>query len=153
MNSLWIRSPWWDSFWILSGFPIGLALLLLSPNVYLVLAITMLLEHAHLLLPMSLAWSHSDFRGLMVRRPMKFIGVPILLILTTVSVGVLTNKFGHLDHLDFGMRVRISDPGDYRYPYVWLVVLYFLWNGYTFGMPNFGVMSICRVNYSYGQRT
>jgi hypothetical protein len=65
---LWIRNPWWDCFWILSGLPIGLALVALSPTIYLVLALAVLLEHGHSLSPMALAWSHTGFRGVMRQR-------------------------------------------------------------------------------------
>jgi hypothetical protein len=150
-SSLWIRNAWWDSFWILSGFPIALGLLALSPSIYLILAVTVLLEHAHFLSPMTLAWSHSDFRQLILRKPMKFIGVPLLLILTTTAIGVVTSRYADLD-LDIGMRVRVSDPADYAQPFVWLVVLYFLWNGFHFGMQNFGVLSIYRNKSGSGDR-
>jgi len=151
MNSLWIRSPWWDGFWILSGVPLAVALLLLSPSVYLVLALTILLEHAHFLSPMTLAWSHSGFRGLMLQRPMKFIGVPIALVLTTTAIGILTSRYADL-HLDIGLRVRVYDFADYKQPFVMLVLLYFLWNGYHFAMQNFGVLSIYRRKSGSGNR-
>lgn len=150
-TSLWIRNAWWDSFWILSGFPLGLLLVALSPGLFLMLAIMILLEHAHFLSPMTLAWSHSSFRGLMLRRPMKFIGVPLAIIAATTLIGVLTYRYADLD-LDIGLQIRVHGFADYKHPFVMLVVLYFLWNGFHFGMQNFGVMSIYRVKSGSGQR-
>jgi hypothetical protein len=151
MTKLWVRNAWWDSFWILSGLPIGLGLLLLSPSVYLTLALVILLEHAHFLSPMTLAWSHSDFRGLMLARPMKFIGVPIAIILTTTAIGVVTSRYVNL-HVDIGLKVRVYDFADYKQPFVMLVVLYWLWNGFHFAMQNFGVLSIYRRKSGSGDR-
>ncbi|MEI4927244.1 hypothetical protein Q8G50_32515, partial [Klebsiella pneumoniae] len=74
---MWIRSRAWDSFWILSGLPLGLALLALTgpwydwpnPQHYghsLVLltffVASPLLETGHSLSPIALAWSHAGFR-------------------------------------------------------------------------------------------
>jgi hypothetical protein len=151
-TKLWIRNAWWDSFWILSGLPLALGLLLLSPSIYLTLALVMLLEHAHFLSPMTLAWSHTDFRGLMLRRPMKFIGVPILLVVTTTTIGILTSRFVPDLNLDIGLRVRVYDFADYKQPFVMLVVLYFLWNSYHFAMQNFGVLTIYRMKSGSGNR-
>jgi len=151
-TSLWIRNPWWDCFWILSGLPLALALLLLSPSIYLVLAVTILLEHAHFLSPMTLAWAHAGFRGLMLQRPMKFIGVPIAIILATTTIGVLTTRYVPDLHVDVGQWVRVYDFADIRHPFVMLVVLYFLWNNFHFGMQNFGVLSIYRAKSGSGTR-
>lgn len=151
-TKLWIRNAWWDSFWILSGLPIAVGLLLLSPSIYLTLALVILLEHAHFLSPMTLAWIHTDFRGLMLRRPMKFIGVPIALVVTTTTIGVLTSHFVPDLNVDVGLRVRVYDFEDYRHPFVMLVLLYFLWNSYHFAMQNFGVLTIYRLKSGSGNR-
>jgi hypothetical protein len=151
MTSRWIRSAWWDTTWILSGLPIGWGLLMLSPTIYLVLAVIVLLEHGHFLSPMALAWSHAGFRGLMLRQPIKYIGLPIALILTTTSIGIATTLFGDL-HVDIGMKVRVHDFADYKQPFVMMVVLYWFWNAYHFGMQNFGVLSIYRRKSGSGTR-
>ena len=59
----------------MSGLPIGLALAVLSPTVYLTLALIVLLEHGHLLSPMALAWSHTGFRKVMRQHLAKYVGV------------------------------------------------------------------------------
>jgi hypothetical protein len=127
-------------------------LLLLTPSIYLVLAITILFEHAHFISPMTLAWSHSGFRELMVRRPLKFIGVPLAIIAATTTIGVLTSHFVPDLKVDVGTTVRVYDFADYKQPFVMLVVLYFLWNNFHFGMQNFGVLSIYRVKSGSGTR-
>jgi len=152
MSTLWIRSAWWDSFWILSGLPLAVALLLLSPSIYLTLALIILLEHTHFLSPMTLAWSHADFRALMLRRPMKFIGVPVAIILATTAIGVLTSHYVPSLHVDIGLRVRVYDFADYKQPFVMLVALYFVWNSWHFGMQKFGVLSIYRAKSGSGSR-
>jgi hypothetical protein len=148
---IWIRSARWDAAWILSGLPIGWGLLLLSPTIYLVLALIVLLEHGHFLSPMTLAWGHAGFRRLMLRQPIKYIGLPIALILTTTSIGIATTLFADL-HIDVGMKVRVYDFADYKQPFVIMVVLYWFWNAYHFGMQNFGVLSIYRRKSGSGNR-
>src|SRR5712671_5548131 len=148
----WIKGPLWDGFWILSGFPIGLALVLLSPTVYLVLTIVVLLEHAHFLSPVALAWGHENFRGVMRRHPTKYIGVPLALILMTTTIGAATSLWATNLHIDIGLKIRIHNLADYKQPFVMMVVLYWLWNAYHFGMQNFGVLSIYRRKSGSGNR-
>jgi hypothetical protein len=72
---MWIRSPWWDSFWILSGFPFGVALLGATSNGVapqtIVLLIVLTLQTGHLLSPLILAWSHVEFRRIMLTRKIR----------------------------------------------------------------------------------
>jgi hypothetical protein len=135
----------------MNGAPIGLILVVLSPTVYLVLALIVLLEHAHFLSPMALAWSHAGFRQVMLRQPAKYIGAPIAIIVATTAIGVATSFFTNL-HVDIGMRVRVYNLSDYKQPFVMMVVLYWLWNAYHFAMQNFGVLSIYRKKSGSGSR-
>ncbi len=60
----WIRSAWWDGFWILSGLPLGLALLSLPsalPQKTIMLAALVLLQTGHLFSPIFLAWCTAAF--------------------------------------------------------------------------------------------
>jgi hypothetical protein len=147
----WVRNPWWDGFWLLSGLPIGMALVALSPTVYLVLAVTVLLEHGHFLSPMVLAWSHTGFRGVMRQRPVKYIVVPIAIILVAAAIGIFTSLFANL-RIDIGFKVKVYNFGDYKQPFVMMVVLYWFWNAYHFGMQNFGVLNIYRKKSGSGYR-
>ncbi len=125
--------------------------MVLSPAVYLILALIVLLEHAHFLSPMALAWSHAGFRQVMLRQPAKYIGAPIAIIVATTAIGAATSLFTNL-HVDIGMRVRVYNLSDYKQPFVMMVVLYWLWNAYHFAMQNFGVLSIYRKKSGSGSR-
>src|SRR5438045_1166151 len=89
----WIGGALWDCFWILSGVPIGLALVALSPTFYLTLAVIVLLEHAHFLSPIALAWSHAGFRQIIRRQPAKYLGIPIAVVAATTAIGIATSLF------------------------------------------------------------
>jgi hypothetical protein len=136
----------------MSGGPIGLIVAALSPTIYLVLASIVLLEHAHFLSPMALAWSHTGFRQVMLRRhPTKYIGIPIALILGTTAIGVATSFSADL-HVDIGLNVKVYNLVDYTQPFVIMVVSYWCWNAYHLGMQNFGVLSIYRTKSGSGSR-
>jgi hypothetical protein len=63
----WIRSPWWDGFWILSGLPVGLAALFMPPAALLMFfTLAVFLETSHAFSPIALAWSHASFRQLIL---------------------------------------------------------------------------------------
>jgi hypothetical protein len=112
----WIRSPVWDGFWILSGLPIGLTLMLLAPGMVLPLAVAvMVLESAHVVSPIILAWSYPELRWIVWSEWGKHIAAPV-----AVMIGVL-----------------IAPPE-------WVAGLYFAWNIFHFGMQNFGVTSLYR---------
>jgi hypothetical protein len=113
----WIRNPWWDCFWILSGLPIGLTLMVLAPTMVPSLAVTiMVLESAHVVSPMLLAWTRPELRAIVSQEWGKHIALP-----ATIMVAVLIA------------------------PASCVMGLYFAWNIYHFGTQNFGVMSLyCR---------
>jgi hypothetical protein len=110
----WVRSCWWDGFWLLSGLPISLVLMLTAPGVVLPLAATvMILETAHVVCPMILAWTRPELRAIVSREWIKHILAP-----AAIMVGVLLVPAG------------------------WVMGLYWAWNIYHFGMQNFGVTSL-----------
>jgi hypothetical protein len=54
----WIRSPWWDCIWLLSGLPLALVLLGLSgviPATLLTFWLIVVLQQSHNLAPMVMA--------------------------------------------------------------------------------------------------
>ncbi len=110
----WIRSPSWDCFWILSGVPIGIVLMLLTPGRVpaLIIAI-MILESAHVVSPIFLAWTRPELRRIVSREWLKHVVAPI-----AVMGGMLA------------------------FPLAWVAGLYWAWNIYHFGMQNFGVSSL-----------
>jgi hypothetical protein len=110
----WIRSPLWDCFWIWSGLPIGLVLMLFAPGMVPSLVVAaMVLETAHVVSPMVLAWTRPELRAIVSREWAKHIVGPIM-----VMCGVLIA------------------------PATWVAGLYWSWNIYHFGMQNFGVASL-----------
>ncbi len=137
----WIRGPWWDGFWILSGLPVGLALLFLPPQALLAFfTLVVALETAHSFSPIVLAWSHSDFRRRCVlARPAKFILMPGIILVVAIGVGAITS---------LGWTSLVPGPGrvwiltDWTNPFPAIVWVYWLWNIYHFGMQNFGVASL-----------
>jgi hypothetical protein len=110
----WIRNPWWDGFWIWSGLPIGIVLMLFAPGTGVVFAIAvMVLESAHVVSPIILAWTKPGLRAVVKREWIKHTAAP-----AAVMVGVLV------------------------FPAAWVAAVYGVWNVYHFGMQNFGVSSL-----------
>jgi hypothetical protein len=115
----WIRGPLWDGFWLLSGLPIGLGLVIVAivfvPGQYMpaLIAAIMLLESAHVASPIMLAWSKPELRAIVRREWREYVVLPVALI-----AGVLLA------------------------PATWVAGFYFAWNIYHFGMQNFGLASL-----------
>jgi hypothetical protein len=110
----WVRGPWWDGFWLLSGLPIGVVLMLFAPQSGMALAIAvMILESAHVVSPIVLAWTQPRLRTIVKREWIKHIAAPAV-----VMGGVLV------------------------FPAAWVAGVYGVWNVYHFGMQNFGVSSL-----------
>jgi hypothetical protein len=153
---MWIRGPFWDGFFILSGLPLGLVLLCVTgpwydwPNPHhyghsLVLLLFFLLvpslETGHALSPIAMAWGHSGFRRFILERKTKFVLLPLAVFLGSASVGAATS-----------LGLTAYQPGPHRIfevtgltnPFPILVWIYMVWNAYHFGMQNFGVLSIYR---------
>jgi hypothetical protein len=155
-SSNWIRSPAWDGIFVLSGLPIGAALLYLTgpwydwPNPYhyghsqvllSVFFLAVFLELGHSFSPIVLAWSHAGFRRMMLERKAKFILFPAAAFCACAAVGVATGlgltSYQHL-------RGRMFVITNLTNPFPILVWFYMIWNAYHFGMQNFGVLSIYR---------
>jgi hypothetical protein len=143
----WIRNPWWDGFWLLSGLPLGFLLLVLAHfNSTLPLAFfaTALLSMGHAIAPICLAWGHSDFRPLLRARPIKHIACPILMLLLGAGVGIVMHVYYPTFHADFRALAGISVIDDLANPFAPMMLFYLLWNAFHFGKQNYGVMSIYR---------
>jgi hypothetical protein len=104
------------------------------------------LDMGHNIAPMIAAWTHPDFRRVMLSRKVKFVGLPILLLTAGTASGVVGARW----FPDFQPFVNsalvigemlVPRPTN---PFWWLVVVYSLWNLYHFGMQNYGVLSIYR---------
>lgn len=158
---MWLRSPVFDLFWVLSGLPFGAALTALSllmPAGAIILSLVLLTQTAHLLSPMALAWSHDGFRALMLRRPIKYITLPAAILIGAVLVGVIAGRHVaslHFNPNSFSLATGPTTLAEFKNPFMAMVAVYAAWNAYHFGKQAFGVMSIYRQKqggYGYHQR-
>lgn len=138
----WIRGPWWDGFFILSGLPIGLLLLTLSPDALLTFfALVVLLETGHSLSPILLAWSHPSLRQRMLGEPGKCIWLPTAVFTAALAVGVVTSM-GWSSYTPGPRQIwRLTDAANLLPVVMWV---YWVWNIYHFGMQNFGIVQLYR---------
>jgi hypothetical protein len=156
---MWIRSPWWDGIWILSGIPFGAALTGLStwlPTSAIILWTVLLTQTGHLLSPMVLAWSHEDFRAIILRRRIKFVVVPMAILIGAALIGVVAGRHVpnmRFDAINFAFAAGPTTFAEFKNPFMAMVALYAAWNAYHFGKQAFGVMSIYRHKQGgYGSR-
>jgi hypothetical protein len=151
----WIRSPWWDGAWVLSGVAIGCLLILatvyVAPRV-LILFGAGLLGTAHLISPIALVWGRPDLRAMALSKPVKFIGLPLLLLAVAAIVGSISAGLPLDAVLDFS-KISVRSPADFGNPLIALMFIYVVWNAYHFGMQNFGVLSIYRAKSGGGRRS
>ena len=164
----WIRGPVWDSIFVLSGLPLGLALLCLTgpwydwPNprhyghngwLFAFFLLVPFLETGHSISPIALAWSHTGFRRAMLERKPKFILLPSCVFLAATAIGTATSlgltSYVQAPHRIFQITWShlasnwLQTP-DITNPFPIVVWTYMIWNAYHFGMQNFGVLSIYR---------
>jgi hypothetical protein len=136
----WIRGPLWDGVWILSGPVVGVAMLFAPFPV--MMGLFVVFNSAHLIMPLAVAWGSRSFRQIMVERWVKFILVPACIMLAAMLSGVFVDKVYEINPATLG--VRVYHWSDYRQPFVIMLVIYFFWNAYHFGMQHFGVIQIYR---------
>lgn len=141
----WIRGPWWDACWILSGLPIGLAASLLAlwvPPLWILAAGVIIFQTAHTISPIGLAWSHAGFRRIMLAHPIKFVIVPGAILGTWSAVGYIGGLYWPQPSFN-PVTLRIDMASQWQPLWV-MGAIYGVWNIYHFGKQNFGVMSIYR---------
>lgn len=144
----WIRSGAWDSFWILNGIPIALIFFIFQKfdlDGKATLAAGFLLWGGHLVSPVLVAWSHSEFKAQMIKHKIKFIWIPLLAIIASTLIGLLTglNLMGIPAGPDF--LPQITATKDYVNGMVLLSIFYLTWNTYHFAFQYFGIMTIYRI--------
>jgi hypothetical protein len=129
--------------WLLSGLPIGLALIFLPPSARLACFVAFVaLETGHSLSPVVLAWTHSGFRRQVIYfRPRKFILLPTLVFLATLTVGIAANT-GYTSYIAGDSIRRVPTLDDWSNPFLLVVWFYSACNLYHFGMQNFGVIRL-----------
>jgi hypothetical protein len=109
-----------------------------------------IVQSAHTISPIVLAWSHPEFRrNVVLQKPWKFIGLPLGILVAGSGLGWLTPYLWPgtmVDPLLFGRGGGLPMP-------VWATMaLYSAWNMYHFGMQDFGVLSIYRRMSGSGTR-
>ena len=132
----WIRNPWWDGCWILSG-PLMGGLLMVKPG--LLLPLLILFDLGHVISPIALSWSHSGFRRTMSCT--KFLIVPAVILVVCAIVGA-TSPGIQIMTGNAGPVVHITSAHDLIKPLMWLSILFVFWNLYHFGSQNFGIVRI-----------
>jgi hypothetical protein len=165
----WIRNPWWDGFWILSGGPIAVMMVILSlwvPVAFLphlcpplqpcnpaavfgsmmIIYSVVTLDMGHNIAPMVAAWTHPDFRRVMLSHKIRFIGLPIFLLVAGTVAGIVGDRWFHDFQPFINSALVMGEMLVPRLtnPFWWLIVVYSLWNLYHFAMQNYGVLSIYR---------
>jgi hypothetical protein len=146
---MWIRSPWWDGFWILSGLPLGAVLtgtvhLGAKPQLIILIAV-LTFQTGHLLSPMVTAWAHRGYREIMLHRRWKFIAVPAGIALGCAAAAYIGGFFFPAPRFNpVNFSLSVGALREYASPLAAIAVIYAFWNAYHFGMQAFGVMSIYR---------
>jgi hypothetical protein len=136
----WLRSPWWDGFWIFSGLPIGAALMTATLPWTWIFSVYLVLNSGHLLAPIGMAWSHSGFRQIMLAKKRKYILLPVVIVVVGVFLGATVGKIFDVNPLTLGVRFNAKD--DIARPFVIMIIIYFIWNAYHFGMQNYGFLRL-----------
>lgn len=127
--------------WLLSGAPVGIALACLSGSALVIcFTIMLLLDTAHSLSPIVLAWTHAGFRRVMIDNPQKYVVLPSVIFLVGASISIATA---------LGWTAYVPGPRQYAHATGWdnpfpiLFGVYFAWNFYHFSMQNYGVLRLC----------
>jgi hypothetical protein len=106
------------------------------------MSIFFVLNSAHLVTPLAVAWGSQPFRQIMAGHWGKFMLTPACIMLVALLSGVFADKVYEINPATLG--VRVYHWSDYRQPLIIMLVVYFFWNAYHFGMQNFGILSLYR---------
>lgn len=156
----WIRGPFWDGAWLLSALPIGAVLTLASlavPGYLLTIWIIFAVQTGHTISPMIAAWGNDGFRALVLRHRIKFIAVPLGIIVVSLMVGYIGGRLlgnhEQFDPLNLALVVTPQMPTPmFHNPFIAMLAVYMVWNGWHFGRQNFGIMSLYRRKSGIGHR-
>jgi hypothetical protein len=136
----WIRSPLWDGVWILSAPVAGLAALVVPFPA--LMAVFFYFNMAHLTSPLAVAWGSQAFRQNMYAQWGKYILFPLCIMIASLLIGLTVDKVYEINPVTLG--VLVHHWSDSRQPLVIMLVVYFFWNAYHFGMQHFGILSLYR---------
>lgn len=138
----WLRSPAWDSFWLLSGLwlPVLLWLLWLLPDgpaQLVIMGLTLGGWLAHRFASIWLALSARAYRPVLRARPGYFFGLPLLL-----GLGLLGVVFGP----------ESLWPGTRLQRFAALMLIDYAFSLYHFAMQHYGVLALYRSRLPHGQQ-
>lgn len=138
--------------WLLSGLPVGIALIFLPPSAQLLCFVLFVpLETGHSLSPIVLAWTHGGFRRQVIyARPRKYILLPTLAFLAAVAIGAAAQA-GVTSYAAGDSIRRVPTFSDWSNPFLLLGWFYSTCNLYHFGMQNFGVWRLWSNTNGRGQ--
>ena len=97
--------------------------MMVTSALYLYFLTAIVLDHAHLVSPIYLAWSNRGFRQHMLTRPEKFILLPALCVFVAMMIGLESTT----------TREPVFRA---------LAVVYLWWNAYHFGAQHFGIAAL-----------
>ncbi len=130
--------------WLLSGVPVGLALMWMPPSgLVACFAVFILLDLAHTLSPIVLAWAHAGFRSVMLGNPRKYVALPSIIFAAGAAVSIAA-AIGWTSYEPGPGQIHRATGWDNPLPIMFGV--YFAWNFYHFSMQNYGVLRLCGVD-------
>lgn len=115
----------------------------MSASLIALLTAALVLDTAHTVAPIVMAWAHPGFRRVMLGQQVKFLIVPSAVLAATMAIGLATSAglTGYdLRHPHQMQRITGLDN-----PFPLIVWLYWAWNIYHFGAQNFGLARLIRV--------
>ncbi len=139
-SNLWLRSPLWDGFWILSGLwllvPVLLSPVLAETNQWMLVAAVYTLWLPHRFATAFNAYCLPDYRNLIHAQWRRFFMLPAAIFVATFVFVFLPEM---LLPLPLTTRVQV------------LATIFFVYNSYHFGVQHFGVLSIYRIRAAQPQ--
>lgn len=137
-GGLWIRSPGWDGFWILSGFwvPTLLVLMPLPRARALIVGLTLCCWMAHRISSLYLGLCVSEYREVLRARPGYFLLLPLGLLAATMAFVLCPESLLPLPRLD---------------RFVLLALIDYFFSLYHFASQHYGVLAVYRGRLSHGQ--
>jgi hypothetical protein len=132
--------------WLLSGLPVGVALIFLPPIAALsCFTLFVLLETGHNLSPIVLAWTNTEFRRGMLGQRVKYLLVPGMVLFSVLVIGTITS-LGWTSFVPGPRALYGMTDGTNLLPVaMWI---YWPWKIYHFGMQHFGVMRILQIGWN-----
>jgi hypothetical protein len=135
----WIRSPLWDSLWFLSGPIIGVVLISWPDSLTELVPVFLIFNSGHLISPVAMAWSHPDFRRVMSLYKIRFIIIPLIIIVLGFTAGLLVKTPFPTNPITLAVKVDINNWLAYTNPLIMVLVVYFTWNAYHYCKQNYGM--------------